>query len=131
MIIEAMGLTRDSVYIANVCKCRPPGNRTPGPDESAKCFPYLLKQINIIQPEISVTMGNPATKAVLQTTQGITAMRGRFHDWQGMAVMPTFHPSYLLRNPPSKRQVWEDMKQVWRRMRELGFPIGELKQGKS
>jgi len=130
-IIEAIGLTRDQVYIANICKCRPPGNRAPLADEAAACFPFLLQQIEIIRPRIVVTMGNPATQTLLQTREGITRMRGRFTDWQGMEVMPTFHPSYLLRNPAAKRQVWEDMQKVWRRMRELGLPVGPLKGGRA
>ena len=126
-IIEAIGLTRDKVYIANICKCRPPGNRAPLANESATCVPHLLQQIEIIQPRIIVTMGNPATQTLLQTRQGITRMRGRFTEWNGIEVMPTFHTAYLLRNPSAKRQVWEDMQKVWRRMRELGLSIGEMK----
>jgi DNA polymerase len=126
-IIEAMGLTRDQVYIANVLKCRPPNNRTPSAGESERCFPYLLKQIDVIAPRIIVTLGNPATKTVLQTQKGITKMRGQFVAWNAIEVMPTFHPSFLLRSPNRKREVWEDMQKVHRRMKELGLPIGELK----
>lgn len=127
-IIHAIGLTRDEVYIANICKCRPPENRTPLANESAACFPFLLRQIDIIRPRIIVTMGNPATKTLLETTQGIARFRGRFVEWHGIEVMPTFHPAYLLRNPGAKRQVWEDMQKVWRRMRELGLKVGELRR---
>ena len=126
-IIEAIGLTREQVYIGNILKCRPPNNRTPTTQESATCFPNLERQIEIIQPSIIVTLGNPATKTLLETTQGITRMRGRFVEWRGVQVMPTYHPSYLLRNPDAKRDVWEDMKKVHARMRELGLAIGELK----
>ena len=129
-IIQAIGLTRDKVYIANILKCRPPRNRTPSAAESAACFGHLRKQIEIIQPSIIVTLGNPATKAILQTTQGITRMRGKFVAWNGIEVMPTFHPSYLLRSPSAKRQVWQDMQKVHARMKELGLPIGDLKQGR-
>ena len=129
-IIEAIGLTRDDVYIANVCKCRPPKNRAPAPDEAAACLPFLLKQIEIIRPRIIVAMGNPAMKALLQTREGISRMRGRFTDWNGIQVMPTFHPAYLLRNPAAKREVWEDMQKVWHRMRELGLPVGAIKMGR-
>jgi len=129
-IIEAIGLTRDRVYIANILKCRPPGNRPPLPDETAACFPFLLRQIEIVQPRIVVTLGNPATKTLLDTTQGITRMRGKFVAWNDIEVMPTFHPSYLLRAASAKRQVWEDMQKVWRRMKELGLEVGELKRGR-
>lgn len=129
-IIEAMGLTREDVYIANVCKCRPPENRTPLPDEAAACMPYLLRQIEIIRPKIIITLGNPATQNLLNTTEGITKIRGQWQQWNGIEVMPTFHPSYLLRNPPAKRPVWEDVQKVHARMKELGCRIGELKSGR-
>jgi len=129
-IIEAIGFSRDDVYIANICKCRPPDNRTPTPEESALCFPYLRQQIEIIQPRIIVALGNVPMKMLLDTTQGITKVRGQFGEWNGIEIMPTFHPSYLLRNPPAKREVWEDMQAVWRRMKELGLKVGELKQRK-
>ena len=129
-IIEAIGLTRDRVFIGNVLKCRPPNNRTPLPDQVAACLPHLLRQIDIIQPAIIVTLGNPATQAIVRTTEGITKVRGRFVDWNGIRVMPTFHPSYLLRNPAGKADVWSDMKKVWALMKELGLPVGELKRGR-
>ena len=130
-IIEAIGMQREEVYIANICKCRPPGNRTPLPDEAAACLPYLMRQIELIKPRIIVAMGNPATKTLLQTTTGITRMRGKFVNWNGVQVMPTFHPSYLLRTPQAKREVWEDMQKVHARMKELGLKTGELKKGRS
>jgi len=130
-IIEAIGLTRDRVYIANICKCRPPRNRTPLPDEVAACFPYLEKQIEIIAPKIVVALGNLAAQTILHTADGITRLRGRFHDWHGIQVMPTFHPSYLLHNPGQKRLVWDDMRRVWRRMKELNLPVGELRRRRS
>lgn len=127
-IIESIGFSRNDVYIANICKCRPPNNRPPEPDESAMCFPYLLKQIEIIQPKIIVALGNVPMKTLLKTEEGITKVRGRFTEWNGIEVMPTFHPSYLLRNQAAKRDVWEDMQAVWSRMKELGLKVGELKK---
>jgi len=127
-IIQAIGLERRQVYIANVLKCRPPENRTPLPDEMAACLPFLLRQIEIIKPSIIVALGNPAMKAILQTDQGITKMRGRFVSWNGIEVMPTYHPAYLLRNPDARKYVWADMQKVHARMKELGLPIGELKK---
>jgi len=129
-IIEAMGLERGQVYIGNVLKCRPPGNRAPLPNEAHACLPYLRRQIDIIRPKIIVTLGNPATRALLNTTAGITKIRGRFVNWNGIEVMPTFHPSYLLRKQAAKREVWQDMQKVHARMKELGLPIGELKKAK-
>ena len=118
-IIEAMQLTRDDVYIANVLKCRPPGNRNPAPDEVETCSPYLLRQIELIQPKVIVTLGNFSSKMLLDTKTGITALRGKFHEYafakqdsHAPVVMPTYHPAYLLRNPNAKRDVWEDMQQV-------------------
>lgn len=129
-IIHAIGLKRDEVHIGNVLKCRPPGNRNPAPDETAACLPHLFRQIEIIRPRIIVTLGNPATKALLQTTQGITRMRGKFADWHGIEVMPTFHPSYLLRNPAARKEVWEDMQKVYARAKAMGLRMGELKKGR-
>jgi DNA polymerase len=111
-IIEAIGLRRDQVYIANVVKCRPPENRTPLPDEVATCSPFLLRQIAAIRPRVIVCLGTPAAQSILGTRETITRLRGTFHDLGGIRVMPTFHPAYLLRNPAAKREVWEDMKQV-------------------
>jgi DNA polymerase len=111
-IIKAMGYERDAVYIANIVKCRPPGNRAPEPDEIAACEPFLRQQIAAIKPRIIVALGSTATQALLGTTQPISRLRGRFHDLGNVRVMPTFHPSYLLRTPSAKREVWEDMKAV-------------------
>ena len=130
-IIEAIGLTRDQVYIGNVLKCRPPKNRSPSPDEAKACLPYLLKQIEIIQPRIIVALGNPATQSILQTREGITKLRGKFTEWHGIYVMPTFHPAYLLRNPAAKRTVWEDMQKIWYLMQKLGLKVGPLKKARS
>jgi len=112
-IIEAIKLKRSEVYIANVVKCRPPGNRDPQDDEIQTCIPFLKKQLAVIQPRIICTLGRYSTQALLETREGITALRGRFHELQnGMKVMPTYHPSFLLRYPEKKREVWEDMQKV-------------------
>jgi uracil-DNA glycosylase family 4 len=126
-IIEAIGLTRDEVYIANIVKCRPPNNRAPLPEESALCLPFLRRQIEIIRPRIIMTLGNVPTQTLLQTTAGITKTRGAFVERDGILFMPTFHPAYLLRDPNKKKEVWEDMKKVWAKMKELGLQVGELK----
>jgi len=111
-IIEAIGMTRDQVYIANVIKCRPPANRNPEPDEVAACEPYLFRQIALVQPRVVVALGKFAAQSLLGTTEPITRLRGRVFEWRGALLLPTFHPAYLLRNPPAKREVWEDMKKV-------------------
>jgi uracil-DNA glycosylase len=111
-MIEAMGLKRSQVYIANVVKCRPPENRTPLPDEVATCSPFLFRQIAAIAPRVIVCLGTPSAQAVLGTRETITRLRGNFREVGGYRVMPTFHPAYLLRNPAAKRDVWEDLKQV-------------------
>ena len=111
-IIEAIGLTRDQVYIANVIKCRPPGNRNPEPDEVAQCEPFLFRQIDVIQPRVIVPLGKFAAQSLLKTMDPITRLRGRQFDYRGAVLIPTFHPAYLLRNPSAKREVWEDMKKV-------------------
>lgn len=114
-MIESIGLTREQVYIANVVKSRPPENRTPERDEVATCLPFLLRQIVVIRPKLIVTLGNPATQALLDTSLGITRLRGNFHDYPrlpGVRVMPTYHPAYLLRSPDKKRETWEDLKKV-------------------
>jgi DNA polymerase len=112
-IIEAIGLTRDQVYIANVIKCRPPGNRNPEPDEVATCEPFLFRQIDIIRPRIIVALGTHAAHALLKTDAPISRIRGVVHDYRGGSkLVPTFHPAYLLRSPDRKRDVWEDMKKV-------------------
>lgn len=111
-IIEAIGLSREQVYIANVIKCRPPGNRNPEPDEVAACEPYLFRQIDVINPAVIVPLGKFAAQCLLKTTDPITRLRGRTFDYRGTTLIPTFHPAYLLRNPSAKREVWEDMKKV-------------------
>ena len=111
-IIEAIGMTRDQVYIANVIKCRPPGNRNPEPDEVASCEPFLFRQIDVIQPKVIVPLGKFAAQSLLKTVDPITKLRGRQFDYRGAVLIPTFHPAYLLRNPSAKREVWDDMKRV-------------------
>jgi len=111
-IIEAMGFKRSDVYIGNVNKCRPPNNRAPVPEEMDACRPFLLRQIDIIQPKVICLLGATAVRGLLQSKEGITQIRGRFLRWRGILVMPTFHPAYLLRNPAEKRTVWEDVQKV-------------------
>jgi uracil-DNA glycosylase len=111
-IIEAIGLSRDQVYIANVIKCRPPGNRNPEPDEVATCEPFLFKQIDVIKPKVIVALGKFGAQTLLRTLDPISRLRGRVYEYRGAKLVPTFHPAYLLRNPSSKREVWEDMKVV-------------------
>jgi uracil-DNA glycosylase len=117
-IIEAMKLKREDVYIANCLKCRPPQNRNPLPDEIQKCAPILQKQIQIIQPKIICTLGKFAAQTLLNTEDPISRLRGRFFDYNGIKLMPTFHPAYLLRNPGDKKLVWEDVQKI---MKELGI----------
>ena len=111
-IIESIGLSRDDVYIANVIKCRPPGNRNPEPDEIAECEPFLVRQIQSVRPKVIVALGTFAAHALLHTDAPISRLRGTFHEYQGAKLLPTFHPAYLLRSPDRKRDVWEDMKKV-------------------
>jgi DNA polymerase len=111
-IIEAIDLKREDVYIANVIKCRPPGNRNPDPDEVETCEPFLFRQIDIIKPKVIVALGKFAAQALLRTLDPISRLRGRVFNYRGAKLVPTFHPAYLLRNPASKREVWEDMKLV-------------------
>jgi DNA polymerase len=111
-IIEAIGMKREEVLIGNVNRCRPPGNRAPTGEEATTCKPYLLREIAIVQPEVIVVLGNTAMKNLLDTREGITRLRGRFQEYQGIKVMPTFHPAYLLRDPSKKRETWEDLKMV-------------------
>jgi DNA polymerase len=119
-IIKAMGYERDQVYIANVVKCRPPNNRNPEPDEIGECEPFLMRQIDAIRPTAIVALGKFAAQTLLRTDAPISRLRGRFHPLGEAHVMPTFHPSYLLRTPAAKREVWEDMKQVMALLREDG-----------
>jgi len=115
-IIEAMGLKRQDVYIANILKCRPPNNRAPLPDEILACENNVKRQIKIIKPKVIVTLGKFASQTLLKTVTPISALRGKFQEYEGVKVMPTFHPAYLLRNPDEKSLVWADMKKV---MKEL------------
>ncbi len=124
-MIAAMGLSRDDVFICNVLKCRPPGNRDPMADEILACSPYLREQLSIIAPEILVALGSPAAKTLLNTAQSIGKLRGRFHecflsgvDGEGPSIplMPTYHPAYLLRNPAEKRRAWDDLQMVMARL---------------
>jgi uracil-DNA glycosylase family 4 len=111
-IIAAIGLKRDECYIANVVKCRPPGNRTPERDETATCEQFLFRQLALIKPQVIVALGSPAFQCLLRTKDTITRSRGEWREWNGIKVMPTFHPAYLLRSPDKKREAWEDMKKV-------------------
>lgn len=111
-IIEAIGLKRGDVYIANVIKCRPPGNRNPDPDEVEACEGFLFRQIDSIRPKVIVALGTFAAKALLKTQDPISRLRGRIYDYRGAKLIPTFHPAFLLRSPDRKRDVWEDMKKV-------------------
>jgi DNA polymerase len=111
-IIEAIGLKREDVYIANIIKCRPPGNRNPEPDEVEQCEPFLFRQVEAVKPKVVVALGKFAAQSLLRTTEPITRLRGRSFNYRGATLIPTFHPAYLLRNPGSKREVWEDMKKV-------------------
>lgn len=117
-MIEAMGLLRKDVYICNVVKCRPPENRTPEPDEVLTCSPFLLRQIDVIKPKVIVCLGAVAAKTLLQTTRGISQYRGEWQEWRGRKLIATYHPAYLLRNPPAKADVWKDLQKV---MAELGL----------
>ncbi len=119
-IIESIGFKRENVYIANILKCRPPGNRNPLPSEIAKCSPYLLKQIELIKPKVICALGKFAAQTLLNTETPISKLRGSFHDYRGIKLMPTYHPAYLLRNPAGKREVWLDMKKI---AKELGLEI--------
>ena len=111
-IIEAIEMKREDVYIANVIKCRPPGNRNPEPDEVESCEPFLFRQIDTIKPKVIVALGKFAAQSLLRTTEPITRIRGREFAYRNAILIPTFHPAYLLRNPSAKREVWEDMKRV-------------------
>lgn len=119
-ILKACTLSRDDVYILNILKCRPPGNRNPAPTEAAHCREYLLGQLEVIQPEFICCLGAVATQNLLDTTVAIGRLRGKVHDFRGIKVVATYHPAYLLRNPSAKRATWEDMQML---MREMGIPI--------
>jgi uracil-DNA glycosylase len=112
IITKGMKLQREDVYIANVVKCRPPENRNPEPDEVESCEPFLKKQVDLVKPKIIVALGKFAVQCLLQSKQPITRLRGQWHEYQGIRLMPTFHPAYLLRNPGDKKLVWEDIQKV-------------------
>ena len=122
-MIEAMGLTRDQVYIANVVKCRPPENRKPEEDESATCSPFLYRQIDAIAPKAIVCLGLTAAQSLLKTKDSISKIRGQWLDYRGTKLMVTYHPAYLLRNPPAKREVWDDLQKV---MALLGLKVKKV-----
>jgi DNA polymerase len=111
-MIEAMGLSRDEVYIANVLKCRPPSNRDPQPDEVESCEPFLFQQIATVQPKVVIALGAFAARTLLKTQDPISRLRGRIYDYRGAQLIPTFHPSFLLRSPGYKREAWEDLKKA-------------------
>jgi uracil-DNA glycosylase family 4 len=117
-MIEAMGLQRQDVYICNVVKCRPPENRLPEPDEIKTCSPFLLRQLEVVDPKVIVALGACAAQTLLQTTRGISHFRGQWQEFRGRKLMATYHPAYLLRNPPAKADVWKDLQMV---MAELGL----------
>lgn len=119
-MIEAMGLTRQQVYICNVVKCRPPENRAPEKDEVATCSPFLMRQLDVIKPKVIVCLGNCAAQALLATNRSLSSYRGEWLDFRGTKLMVTYHPAYLLRNPPAKADVWADLKKV---IAELGLPM--------
>lgn len=118
IIVKGMQLQRTDVYICNVVKCRPPENRNPEPDEIAACEPFLKKQIRTIKPLVIVALGNIAVKTLLQTKEGITSLRGKWRTYDGIPLMPTFHPAYLLRNPKDKALVWKDIQLVIAKMNQ-------------
>jgi DNA polymerase len=121
-IIEAMGLEREDVFIANILKCRPPGNRNPLPTEIANCSPYLLRQVELIKPKVICALGKFAAQTLLNTETPISRLRGNFYDYHGTKLMPTYHPAYLLRNPGDKKLVWEDMQKI---AKEMGIKISK------
>jgi DNA polymerase len=121
-MIGGMGLKREQVYIANIVKCRPPNNRVPAPDEVATCTPYLERQLEIIRPSAIVTLGLPSSQYMLHSKLSMGKLRGQWHDWRGIKLMPTYHPAYVLRNPTyeTRAAVWSDLKQV---LAALGMPV--------
>ena len=124
IIEKGMKIRRAEVYICNIVKCRPPGNRNPEPDEVAACIGFVKQQIAVIKPKVIVTLGNVPTQNLLGTKEGITRIRGKWHEYEGIPVMPTFHPSYLLRSPGEKKWAWIDIQEV---MKKLGMEIPEKK----
>jgi uracil-DNA glycosylase family 4 len=115
-MIAAMGLRREDVYIANVIKCRPPGNRTPNPEECAVCSPFLLRQIEVVAPQAIVALGAVAAKTLLAVNQSMNSLRGRWYEFHNVPLAVTFHPAYLLRNPPAKKDAWQDLQMVMKRL---------------
>lgn len=124
-ITKGMGLRREDVYICNIVKCRPPENRAPLPDEVAACFPYLEQQIDLLKPDVIVTLGQPAQLALSGVNLGITKLRGQWQEWRGVPLMPTLHPAYLLRTPSAKKNFWEDLQAV---MEKVGIPRPKREQ---
>ena len=122
IIVKGMQLRREDVYICNIVKCRPPDNRNPETDEIDACAPFLRKQVQAIHPRVIIALGNIAVKTLLKTDKGITALRGKWQTFEGIPLMPTFHPAYLLRNPRDKKLVWEDIQKV---MAKLGIAAKE------
>ncbi len=118
IIVKGMKLRREDVYICNIVKCRPPDNRNPEPDEIEACEPFLIKQLQAIKPKVIVALGNVAAKTLLKTAEGITKLRGKWQTYQGIPLMPTFHPAYLLRSPGDKALVWKDIQQVMKEMKK-------------
>jgi DNA polymerase len=125
-MITAMGLKRADVYIANIIKCRPPGNRTPLPEECAICSPFLLRQIDTIQPKALNALGAVAARTLLSVNQPMGTLRGRWYDFRGIPLAVTFHPAYLLRNPPAKKDAWQDLQMV---MKRLGLKVPKKTDG--
>jgi DNA polymerase len=115
-MLFAIGLRRDQVYISNIVKCRPPGNRDPKEDEVAPCAPYLDQQIELIAPKVLVALGKPASHRLTGSTKPISALRGRWASYKGVPLMPLFHPAYMLRTPSAKREAWEDLKKIKQRL---------------
>jgi DNA polymerase len=115
-IIQAMGMQREDVYICNIIKCRPPNNRTPESEEILACQPFLVKQLQAIRPRFICALGGPAAQTLLRTKEPISRLRGKFYDFHGIPLLPTYHPAFLLRNPYEKKTVWEDMKLLLREM---------------
>ncbi|MBM4329846.1 MAG: uracil-DNA glycosylase [Deltaproteobacteria bacterium] len=118
-IIEAIQLSREDVYIGNIIKCRPPNNRNPEPDEISACEPFLVKQLQVIRPKLICALGTFAAHTLLETDEKISDLRGKFHKYQGIPLMPTYHPAYLLRNQSRKREVWEDLKKIKKEYEKL------------
>ncbi len=116
-IIAAMGKNREDVYICNVVKCRPPGNRVPSEDEISACEPFLVKQLEVIKPRVICALGASAARTLLKTDTSISLLRGNFHSYQGIPLMPTYHPAYLLRNAGAKKQVWDDMQKIMEKLK--------------